>query len=67
MNSGRVGHWWGACLIARMISIKFAGQVLLSVGGDDKKWDHLGIGIGAIGFDCIAVGVGVAGCHSGVG
>ncbi len=25
------------------------------------------MGIGAIGVDCIAVGAGIAGCHSGVG
>jgi hypothetical protein len=29
--------------------------------------DALGMGIGAIGVDCIAVGAGVAGCHLGVG
>jgi hypothetical protein len=37
MNSGRVGRQGGISLMARMISIKFVGQVLLSTGGDDGE------------------------------
>ncbi len=56
----------GGSLMTQMILIKFSGQVLLSVGGDDRECNHLVMWIGAISFDCIVVRTGVAGCHLGV-